>query len=378
MITILGGELLCALGSGEDKVKALGQGKPSTEKISVNIGGSKITWPYYRLAAGPAPDDSALIDSCLAGIVEPLLQKNNLTPTELENCGVFLGTSSLDYSLARLIEGETRKIPGMDREKGRVGGGNFAASLMRRFGIRGPSLTCNTACTSSANALLEAAAMLDGGIIDYALVVGLEIFSPTGIEGFMGLQLLSSQAVRPFDRQRDGLVLGEAVGAVLLSRDDIYPSSWHLLGGRSNCETSSITGADPSGNGIARVIIAALAAAGMKQEDITAIKAHGTGGELMDMAEMRGMELVFSILPPYFSLKPYIGHTLGACGVAELLLLMECVTAGFIPPTLNFHELDSEFRHEPLRQSMELDNGCFMLNYFGFGGNNTSFIIEKT
>ena len=90
------------------------------------------------------------------------------------------------------------------------------------------------------------------------------------------------------------------------------------------------------------------------------------------------MEQVFTVLPPYLSLKPYIGHTLGGCGVAELLLVMECVDAGFIPASLNFETLDSEFSQAPIGNVMSATSGHFMLNYFGFGGNNTSFIIEKT
>ena len=248
---------------------------------------------------------------------------------------------------------------------------------MRRFGFQGPSLTYNTACTSSANALMDAATMLESKVIDHALVLGLEISTPVTMEGFTVMQLLSSEAVRPFAQNRDGMALGEAVSCVLLSRDEVMASSWRYLGGSSCCETYSVTGSDPGGRGIAKVMDAALRETGIAAKDITGVKAHGTGGEQMDLAEMRGMEKVFAELPPYFSLKPYIGHTLGGCGVAELLLTMECVDAGFLPPTLNCEILDSEFHQPPIRSLMAMSSGRFMLNYFGFGGNNTSFIIEK-
>jgi 3-oxoacyl-[acyl-carrier-protein] synthase-1 len=224
---------------------------------------------------------------------------------------------------------------------------------------------------------MDATSMLAGGIIDHALVLGLELFSPTTLEGFVVMQLLSKGKIRPFDQRRSGMVLGEAVSAVLLSRDDVKSSSWHYLGGASNCETFSVTGANPDGTGLAKVIADALEDAGMLPEKLTAVKAHGTAGELLDLVELRGMARAFTAQPPYFSLKPYLGHTLGGCGVAELLLTMECVDAGFIPATINFEKLDSEFDDEPICQVMPVTSGNFMLNYFGFGGNNTSFIIEK-
>jgi 3-oxoacyl-[acyl-carrier-protein] synthase-1 len=86
---------------------------------------------------------------------------------------------------------------------------------------------------------------------------------------------------------------------------------------------------------------------------------------------------VFAALPPYLSLKPYIGHTLGGCGVAELLLLFESVNVGFVPASLDFAPLDDEFDQVPIAENLVLDSGIFMLNYFGFGGNNSSLIIER-
>ncbi len=115
----------------------------------------------------------------------------------------------------------------------------------------------------------------------------------------------------------------------------------------------------------------------MDEDKITAIKAHGTASELNDTAEINGMKRAFEKVPPFFSLKPYIGHTLGGCGSAELLLMMESVDAGFVPSSANFSEMDEALGLAPLHQSLEVNYGTFLLNYFGFGGNNTSFVIEK-
>ena len=377
MITILGGELLCALGEGNQRLAALRTGKINVGSMSVLVGNNTLTYPYYRLDQTPRSGQAASVDAYLDRVVSSLLKKLDLAPQDLKNVGVFLGSSSIDYSLAnsiqqRVVQPTCSSLPGE-----RLGAGHCLAGLMERFGLAGLSSTYNTACTSSANALMDAASLLTGGVIDYALVLGLELYSPTTLEGFDVMQLLSKEEIRPFDQRRNGMVLGEAVSAVLLSRDEIQASPWYYLGGASNCETYSVTGANPDGTGLAQVIQAAMKDAGMEGGKLTAIKAHGTAGELMDLVELRGMAQAFAALPPYFSLKPYLGHTLGGCGVAELLLTMECVDAGFIPATLHFETLEYEFNDEPSCKVVPVSSGSFMLNYFGFGGNNTSFIIEK-
>jgi len=121
----------------------------------------------------------------------------------------------------------------------------------------------------------------------------------------------------------------------------------------------------------------ALEKASTTSDEILAVKAHGTASALNDEAEINGMKKVFSSMPDFFSLKPYIGHTLGSCGSSELLLMMECADAGFIPSTPNFVTQDESLEWTPLTEKKVFQSGSLMLNYFGFGGNNTSLIIEK-
>lgn len=378
MVSIIGGALLSALGNPPRRIEALRHGRAEPGTLETMIGRDRVSYPYYRLDHKPRPIDPAVINGYLDEVMEKLGRKLALNPAELGNCGIFLGSSAIDYYQAAVLEQAVMNDSTADIENQRAGGGCYAERLARRIGCDGPCLTYNTACTSSANALIDAAAMLAGGIIDHALIFGLEITSAMTLQGFIALQLLSRSRVRPFDIKRDGMILGEAVSVVLLSRTEIRPSTWHYLSGGSLSETYTVTGANPDGSGIAMVMAAALKDAGLTPHELTAIKAHGTASEAMDSAELRGMKRVFERLPPYFSLKPYIGHTLGGCGVAELVLTMECIEAGFIPPTMNFNQLEPEFRQPPLQQARAVKSGRFMLNYFGFGGNNTSFIIEKT
>lgn len=378
MITIVEGEILSALGQGSQKIDALRTGRPRVGTVEVTAIDEQLTYPYYRIDETPRLAHPSTVDTYLDRAVNGLLKKLTLKPSDLSNIGLFLGSSSIDYSLVWPIEQNIDNANAATCKRERVGGGNYLDNLMQRFAFAGPAFTYNTACTSSANGLLDAASMLEGGIIDHALVLGLELYSPTTLEGFSLMQLLSPEAARPFDQNRNGMVLGEAVSAVLLSRDDIIPSPWHYLGGKSNCEIYSVTGADPGGEGIAQVLRAALEDAGTTQDTITAVKAHGTASELMDLAEMRAMEQLFEPIPPYFSLKAYLGHTLGGCGVAELVLTLESINAGFIPPAVYLKTLDTGFSKAPVQEVLPVKSGRFMLNYFGFGGNNTSFVIEKT
>lgn len=376
-ITILGGELLSALGAYEQRIGCLGSATNNVASKSFTANGSRLTFPYYLIDDKARDTTKEMVMGYLVEAVEALLKKIDLSATELERTALFLGCSSIDMSVASVLEKSLEKGFEATLACVRVGNGYYADALQKRFGLRGLAFTYNTACTSSANALMDAAAMLESEMIDYALVVGAELSAETTIEGFASMQLLSPDAIRPFDKQRNGIVLGEAVSAVMLSRDDVAPSSWHYLGGMSNCETYSVTGANPNGKEIGIVMRRALENAGVRSEEIDAVKAHGTASALNDTAEINAMNAVFEKLPPFLSFKSYIGHTLGGCGTAELLLMMESVDAGFIPASLNFFEGDEALEGAPLQEKLPLNGGTFLMNFFGFGGNNTSYVVEK-
>ncbi|MGB5965937.1 MAG: beta-ketoacyl synthase N-terminal-like domain-containing protein [Sulfurimonadaceae bacterium] len=377
MITILGGEILSALGEKERRLKHLSEGSYKSVEKRMNLMGEELTFSYYSIDDGERNSALSIPLSYLEDAVQKAIDKLALTSDDLSRCGLFVGSASNDLSLSLPLgqNYDNSQVETVACE--RIGNGYYADHLSKHFGLHDFSLTYNTACTSSANAVIDAASMLEGGIIDYALVVGFEMFAPISFEGFAAMQLLSPDKLAPFDREREGIVLGEAISALFLSRDDVASSPWHFLGGVSSCETHSVTGANPDGVGVSEVISAALKVADVKESDIRAVKAHGTASALNDMAEINGMKQVFSNSPYFFSLKPYIGHTLGSCGSSELLLMLECVDAGFVPGTPNFVNRDEVLEWTPIKEKMPCESGLFMLNYFGFGGNNTSIVIEK-
>ncbi len=377
MITILGGEILCALGDKEQRIQHLSEGRYETVEKKMNLMGEELSFSYYSIDDGERNSALSIPLRYLEKAIQTAIDKLALSSEELSRCGLFVGSASNDLSLS-LPLGQNYDNSQVDTVAcERIGNGYYADYLTKHFGLHDFSLTYNTACTSSANALLDAASMLEGGIIDYALVIGFEMFAPISFEGFATMQLLSSGNIAPFDRDREGIILGEAISALFLSRDDVAASPWHFLGGVSSCETHSVTGANPNGDGISQVIKTALQRTNVTPEQICGVKAHGTASALNDLAEINGMKLVFSASPDFFSLKPYIGHTLGSCGSSELLLMMECVDAGFLPATPNFQNRDTELEWRPMTAKKSCSDGVFLLNYFGFGGNNTSLVIEK-
>ena len=378
MVTILGGEILSALGDKETRLKHLSNTTYNVDtKSMVTVLDEELSFSYYSIDDGERNSTLSIPLRYLEEVVQKAIDKLSLTSDDLSRCGLFLGSASNDLSL-RLPLGQNYDHSHVETVAcDRIGNGYYADQLTNRFGLNGFSLTYNTACTSSVNAAIDAASMLESGVIDYALVVGFEMFAPISFEGFATMQLLSPGKMAPFDRDREGIVLGEAVSALFMSRDDVAPSPWHFRGGVSSCETHSVTGANPDGVGVSEVIRSALEHTNVKADEISVVKAHGTASALNDMAEINGMKQVFDTEPDFFSFKSYIGHTLGSCGSSELLLLLECVDTGFVPGTPNFINRDEELDWTPLQDKKPCEEGLFMLNYFGFGGNNTSIVIEK-
>jgi 3-oxoacyl-[acyl-carrier-protein] synthase-1 len=291
---------------------------------------------------------------------------------------VFFGSTSMDVPV---FEGNHRRtltsVSGMFLHASN-GYGKIASYIAEKFDIRGSCYSFATACTSSANALLYAAAMIEEGHIERALVVGYDLYNNLGFYGFEALKSLAALEYRPFDRRRDGLILGEACGAVVLEGKRRKADDFTFLGGANLCDTYSVTSHDEEGSAVAETMRRALRQAGICRDDIDAVKAHATGTENNDRTECAAMRATFGhSIPPVTCVKPFIGHTVGACGVSELILFTESIKAGFIPSTPGFREADTDLNVTPLTENMDVGKGIFMLNYFGFGGNCTTLILSN-
>ena len=193
------------------------------------------------------------------------------------------------------------------------------------------------------------------------------------------MELLSPQRqILPFDERRDGLILGEACAALMLAKNGT--ASMRYLGGACNTDSFSLTAANIDGSTIAAVMKQALADADRAAEDVTAVKVHGTASLLNDEAEAAGLLNVFDSadigLPTTFALKPYVGHTLGACGAVEIALVHSAAMSGFIPANEGVASKPSELGVQLNQNTRDVKSETFVLNYFAFGGNNTSLIFE--
>lgn len=377
-VQLLGLGLSCALGRGlTPSLEALRAGQRRTRTLELEGYGEAVRMPYYALAGetGDLFATDRFLD-LIPEAAEEALAQAGLGQEARRRMGIFVGSTAFGVSRA-----ESEYLEILAREPGaafalpRVGFQEIADRLRETLGLGGPDFTFNTACTASANALLAAQRMISLGRLDTALVLGLELANRTTLTGFSGLQLVSGE-LKPFDAGRDGIVLGEGLGAAVLSAQ-AGPLGLRLAGGASNSDPFSVTTANPDGGSIAALQRRVLDLTGLRPQDVRAIKAHGTASPLNDAGEAAGLRGVFDPLPPVLALKPFLGHTLGACGIIELALLGGALAQGWLPASAGFSVEDPALGVRPLLKEALAPVGAYLCNYFGFGGSNTSLVLEK-
>jgi 3-oxoacyl-[acyl-carrier-protein] synthase II len=254
---------------------------------------------------------------------------------------------------------------------------------------RGPRSTVSTACTSSSQAIGEAMLRIRRGEVDAMICGGVDALSePLMVVGFSKLGALSTRnddptrASRPFDRDRDGFVLGEGAGFLVLEEEGIArrrgaPILARLDGWGCSCNAWRITDSPPDGRGAAQAMAAALADARIAAEDVGYINAHGTSTPQNDLSESRAILKVFGgARVPVSSTKGHMGHLVAACGAVEAILCVQSLRDGVLPPTLNLQNPDPECPLEHLLDApREARIRYAVTNAFGFGGSNGSLVL---
>jgi 3-oxoacyl-(acyl-carrier-protein) synthase len=380
---ITGKAMVCSLGdSVKEIVDAVRHKRIKLEHIPFTLVGLPYTRPYYLIMRNEADKldnrSDAYFYEILFSTVARAFFDAGVSGAEIKEMPIFFGSTSMDVPV---FEGNHSKEPstvsGLFLQSSN-GYGKIAGIIGERFGMESNCYSFTTACTSSANALLYATAMIKQRHIERALVVGYDLFNNLGFYGFEGLKSLAASDYRPFDKTRDGLILGEACGAVVLEGKRRKDSDFECLGGANLCDIYSVTSHDEEGAAVAETMNRALRQAGIDPGDICAVKAHATGTENNDRTECAAMKVAFDRhIPPVTCVKPFIGHTAGACGVCELIVFTESVKTGFVPSTPGFRDMDEELNLKPLTENRETGEGFFMLNYFGFGGNCTTLILSN-
>ena len=244
--------------------------------------------------------------------------------------------------------------------------------------------TISTACSSAANAIILGANMLKLNRADIVVVGGTECLSKFHLDGFNSLMILDHEPCRPFDKNRNGLNLGEGAAYLVMEREETARkrgarSLCQLSGYGNRCDAFHQTASSPDGEGAYLSMQEALAMAGLQPSDIDYINAHGTGTPNNDESEGHAMMRVFGdAMPPVSSTKSYTGHTTSASGGVEAAISILALIHGFIPANLRFLEKIDSLNFTPVtevKQGVELRH--VLTNSFGFGGNDSSCIFSK-
>ena len=247
---------------------------------------------------------------------------------------------------------------------------SLAGFVAAALGLAGPCLTVSTACSSSAKVFASAERMIRLGLVDAAVVGGVDTLCDSVLFGFNALELVSRAPCRPFDRNRDGISIGEAAGFALLERVEAAPYAPRLLGYGEASDAHHMSTPHPEGLGAELALRDALARAGLAPEQVDYINLHGTASQKNDEVEAALIARSFPPATRASSTKGFTGHTLGAAGIVEAVIALLAIEHGLVPGNLGAAEPDPvcgpqfawENEARPVRVALS--------NSFGFGGNN--------
>lgn len=270
-----------------------------------------------------------------------------------------------------------------------------AGHISMKYGFRGPNFSTASACASSTNAMIDAFNYIRLGKASVIVTGGSEAgISIPSIGGFNSAQALSTNnenyktASRPFDKSRDGFVMGEGSGVLIFEEYEhatargakIYAE---VAGAGLSADAHHITAPHPEGLGALNVMKNALEDAGMKPEEVDYINVHGTSTPLGDIAELKAVQSIFGNHAYDLNIsatKSMTGHLLGAAGSVEALACIHAMNSGIVPPTINFEHEDPEIDYKlnlTLNKAQKREVNVAMNNTFGFGGHNACIIFKK-
>ncbi len=309
-------------------------------------------------------------------------------------CGTIIGSGigglkEINEDSVKMEKGGPRRVSPMMVPKGLV---NMAAGAVAiRHGLCGPNKCVVTACASGTHAIGDAANLIRLGKVDVMVAGGSEatVF-PFGLAGFCSMRALSTRnddpegASRPFDKDRDGFVMGEGAGVMILESEDHAKARGAeilgvVAGMGETCDAHHITAPRPDGSGVSSAMKEGLREAALNPSDIGYFNAHGTSTKLNDVGECKALQAVFGDDKPLTSsTKSMIGHLLGAAGGVEAIVCVLSIRDGIIPPNINYETPDPECQLNLVaNEAREAEVSATMSNSLGFGGHNASLILTK-
>jgi 3-oxoacyl-[acyl-carrier-protein] synthase II len=399
LVTSLGDSLkpfwraLCAGESGVGRLTLF-----DTSEFKVHFGGQVREWdPVARFGVKGARHLDRFAQFALAA-AESAVSDSGIDFSKLppDQCGVFIGSgigglNEFETQHSTMIHKGPSRISPFTIPKLMVNAGSGHISI--RWGLHGPCSATATACASAANAIGDAFKQIQMGAADVMITGGSEAaITHMGLGGFAAMRALSTRnddpprASRPFDRDRDGFVLGEGAGVLILEAEEtargrgarIYAE---MLGYGMSADGWHITAPDEHGRGAARAMKLCLADAQLSPHAVDYINAHGTSTPLGDLAETIAMKDVFGAHAPRLqisSTKSQLGHLLGASGGVELVASALTIDTNVLPPTINLDHpgegCDLDYIPGTAREARV---NYVMSNSFGFGGHNASLLIGR-
>lgn len=323
--------------------------------------------------------------TCLLAVkaFEEAIGDAGLTPAELSSFDTALISASTVGGMCltdQLYEDANLRSDGSEYLEA-YGCGAHTLMLAEKYDINGFTDTINTACSSSANAIMLGARLIKAGRAKRVIVGGVDALAKYTVNGFNALKILSESPCKPFDENRDGLNLGEAAAYLVLESEEIVGDKkvYAEIAGYGNSNDAHHPSA-MSDEAVGAMISMkeAIGVAGITPDQIDYINAHGTGTPNNDSVELLGISKVFDQVPPFSSTKSYTGHTLGASGAVEAIFSILSINYSEIYPSLHIETQMGGFAASPVQSYQNNVSVNYVLsNSFGFGGNCTSLVLGK-
>lgn len=300
------------------------------------------------------------------------------------NTEVFMGTTMGEgQEMGRIIRKRLSESTVTSHELTRFPAHNISLAVCREFGIHRHPLLISNACAAGNFAITAAYERIRKGMTQYAFAGGAELFSEVAFKGFSKLRSVASRKCSPFDKNREGMILGEGAGVLLLEslesakkrNADIYAE---VIGWGASCDAYHMAAPSPDAHGITAAMRNALTNADISAENVDYICAHGTGTAANDKAEALAINEIFGRRLPVSSLKSMIGHAMGAASAIEAAACCMTIKNSIILPTINFTEADEECDIDCVpNASRRAEVRIAANNAYAFGGNNSCVLFSE-